>query len=685
MRRLLAAALLVLALVPPVAPAQAAEPFLKDAPADTTFTSGVPGVPPSPSTVAGQSESVDLVALDVDETDETLSFVLHVGKLEGNPGGDYEIRFAWRDVEYYVLARFQSTPFGESSFAYLYAQPEEEDFSDRVAPLAFVVDKAAATLAVEVPKVFLLDGKERAPGLGDTLTDLRVEARGGVFRFRGFGQGQDYPAGFADAMPDDGKGLPFTFQLGDLAQGGLALVTEDRVRVSNGGSTTFVYRAMLRNEGAREQEVQLTLTQMPESWNGSVQSPVKVPAGGERPITILTSVPFEHTHGGHDSFVVQAQARDDANARATLRLGVLHTPIPQPAGHHQELYLHALNGQSGALGQALGAAFSFTYGFMNTESTHDGEAEGITPNEYGGDTRGWGIPLSPALRMGLDFDLDRIGTLVGAVKGGANGEATLEAKLYLYSMDGEGDVDTVVLAEGKSGKVTLDMQKATPFTLDLAPTPDADYVPYAKDQNLYLDVQMASDAMYLGGFGPTEPLLLAKDFKLTLPLNEYHDRLTGEADVQEGLALVADGLVEKVGRPGTVMTYAFDLKNTGRDVTIDLDVAGGDARLGVTVPGGSFDLPAGESKRVTLAVQIPGDAATGEELEVLLFAHAQEDPSLTAIVRTLTRVSTGANATDDESDLLLAARDAEADTPGFAAPLALVALAGLALALRRRA
>ena len=682
MRWLLAAALLVLAVLPPVAPAQAdGEPLLKDNPGDTTFTSGAPGAAPTPSNLAGQSESVDLTALHVVEADEALTLMLHVAKLDGNPGGEYAVQFTWRDMEYRAVARRSSTAFGASNFAYLEAGRDGD--WERVAPLALDVDVPGATLTMELPKVFILDGKDRPPGLGDALADLRVSATTGFFRFR-LVNDDDYPASFSDAMPDDGKGVPLTLKLGDLAQGGLALVTEDRIRVSNGGSTTFVYRATLRNDGARDQDVTLALGEMPDSWNGSVQSPVRVPAGGERPITVLASVPFEHKHGGHDSFLVLAQSDDDANARATLRLGVLHTPIPQPAGHHAELYLHAMNGQGGALGQVFGAVFPFTYGFMNTESTHDGEAEGITMNEYRGDTSGWGIPLSPALRMGLDFDLDRIGTLVGAVKGGSNGEATLKAKLYLYTLGEDGDADTILLAEGKGAAIMLDAQKATPFTLDLTPTEDADYVPYQKDQNLYLDVQMASDAMHLGGFGPAQPLLMAKEFKLTLPLNEYHDRLTGEGEVQEGLRLVADGPVEKVGRPGTVMTYAFDLKNPGRDVTIDLDVAGNDARLGVVVPGHSFTLASGDTKRVTLAVQIPGGATTGEELEVLLFAHAQEDPSLTAIVRTLTRVSTGANATDDESGLLLAARDAEADTPGFAAGLAVAALAGMALALRRR-
>lgn len=681
MRRLLVAALL-LALLAPSAPAQAAEPLLKDDAGDTTFTSGVPGAAPTPLNVAGQSESVDLKALVVEETDETLLLTLQVAKLDGNPGGEYAVEFTWRDTAYRALARIQSGQFGNFQNAYLQANLDEEGW-EFVAPLLLTVDKAQGALTMELPKVFVLDGMKRAPGLGDTLGDLRVHASTGLFRFR-LGSDDDYPVSFADSMPNDGAGVPLTFQMGDVSRGGLALVTDDRVRVSNGGATTFVYRAALRNNASRDEEVSLTLDQMPESWNGSVQSPVKVPAGGERTITVLLSVPFEHKHGGHDSFQVVAKGRDP-NSYATLRLGVLHTPIPQPAGHHAELYLHALNQQGGTFGQVFGPLFPFNSGYVNTESTHDGEAEGVTMNAFRSDARAWRVPLNPVLRMGLDFDTEKTGNIAGAIKGGTNGEATLGAKLFLVSIGEDGEEQGLLLAQGQGAKVTLDMQKTTPFSIDLVPTPDADYIPYAKDQNLELQISMKSDAAFIGGFGPTQPLLLAKDFKMTLPLNEYHDRLTGVGEAEQGLALIADGAVQKTGRPGTVMTYAFDLKNGGgRDLTIDLDPAGNDARLGLLVPADEFSLPAGATKRVTLAVQIPGDATTGEELEVLVFAHAQEDPSLTALVRTLTTVSTGANATNDESGLLLAAQEAEEDTPGFGVALAIVALAGLALLVRRK-
>ena len=133
------------------------------------------------------------------------------------------------------------------------------------------------------------------------------------------------------------------------------------------------------------------------------------------------------------------------------------------------------------------------------------------------------------------------------------------------------------------------------------------------------------------------------------------------------------------------MTYQFDLVNgASGDAVVQLDVAGNDAKLGTLVPSGRVQLGPHETHRVTLAVHVPGDAAEGQELDVLVFAHAQDDPSKMAIARTKTVVTKGANATDDETSVLIAARDSENKSPGFEVVLLGAAVAGVALVSRRR-
>jgi hypothetical protein len=390
-------------------------------------------------------------------------------------------------------------------------------------------------------------------------------------------------------------------------------------------------------------------------------------------------------HGGYSSFNLTATSSKDPASRAVLRLGVLHTPIPQPAGHHSELYLHTQNLNSGVFAQV----FPFNGAYFNTESVHTNEPDGVNPNNFN-NGNGWRIPLNPALQMGVDFDLNRTGLMECSIMTRAQGTGTVIAKLALTrpSEKGTNSEGTIVLAEGKGQKITYDLQKPSPFKIVLTPTQDADYIPYAKGQNLVLTITMKDDGFPGSNFcciaGQTGPILNAKDFKMTLPLNEYNDQLAGTADVTSTLDIKADGPVEKTGRPGSVMTYAFDLTN-GESVPMEvqLDVAGNDAEAGALVPHGTVTVPAHGTQRVTLGVAIPFEAAEGQVLEVLLFAHAQDDPSKMAIARTNTLVSKGASASDDEAQLLQAAREQQNKTPG----IGMVGMTALILAIaagRRR-
>jgi hypothetical protein len=671
------AVLLLASLVPHPASAQApAGHLLTDPKGDVVFDPGAPGAPAVPLSAGDQSDSADLLALDLVESADAFDLAVQVATIKGNAGFDLTIHWTWRDYEYVVEASRSNPAFGTFQFASLTRLGAEG--RERVAALDMTIDAEKGVATITVPKVYVLDGQNRAPGQGDAITAISVVAEETTFSFSIEGS---HPASLRDAMPNEGDGASFAFAVGDFAQGHIKLTAPERMRVSNGGATTFVFQTILANNGSSEEEVALSIQNLPEGWNGTVQSPVRVPAHGEKTIAVLASVPFEHKHGGFDSFNVTAQSNRDPGSRAVVRLGVLHTPIPQPAGHHSELYLHA-RAQNGG---PFATVFPFNEGFMNTEAAHDNDADAMTPNQFSGS--GWSIPLNPGLQMGIDFDVEKTGTLTGSIMGRGNGEASISAKLLLYhaSADENGRDRGVLLAAAKAATIALDLQKPTTFALTLTPTPDADYVPYAKDQNLVLQITLKSDTPDLCCFGGnTGPALSTKDFKMALPLNEYHDQLSGVADVASALDLVAEGPVEKLGRPGAIMTYAFTLKNgAAHETRVDLDLAGNDANLATLVPSGSVKLDAGETRKVTLAVHIPGDAPEGQEIEALVFAHARDDPSVMAIARTKTTVTLGSGAGDDETDILVQARDAQKDTP--APGLALLAGAAVvALALRRR-
>jgi hypothetical protein len=677
MRALLVTVLALLALLP-AAPVQAAGsgPLLQDAQGDAAFTLSALGTPlpdqPGPTDMAANA---DLLALDLLESEDAVSFVITVASLKGDVvESNHEVTFTWAKRDFILsVYYFDSKSLGGHGMYGWLSYVEGEDWNG-LGAVEVVVDADKGTLTAVVPKVYVMDAKDRNPGRGDSLEDIRVASEG--LEVNVFVLGTRYH----DAMPDgDGQGAAFPFQMGDYALGSLRLSSPERVRVSNGGSTTFVYTVTVGNVADAENEYDLSLSELPEGWNATVQSPVRVPPKGEKSVAILASVPFAHTHGGYDAFNLSVSSKTDPAAQGRMRFGVLHTPIPQPAGHHSEIYLHSSGRSESPFTPVFDTVDPYGFGTINTLPDHAGDAAFATINYYSDGEPGWYLPLSPGLRMGLDFDVERLGALEGTLDNVRPGDIELRAVLTLYTQG-----DEIVLAESEPLTLTGEARKPLPFSLTLTPTEASDYVPYQKEQYLALFIR-ANVAGDVGGGRATEPRIVTDSFKMTLPLEEYHDRLSGVADAAAILDLRAEGPVEKAGRPGTIVTYLFDLTNGGStEDSFDMDLAGSDARRAQVVPGGAITLGPRESKRVTVAVSVPSDAAAGEELEVLLFAHGVDDPSKTAIARTKTRVSLGDDAVADESAVLTAAREAENETPAPGLALVAAGLVGAALAARRR-
>ena len=676
LRSLVVAAILLATLLP--VPGAAAKAFTEDAAGDPQLRVFGNGAVPAPSALG---EAADLLALDVIEDAESLTFTLKLQNLKQTASfSDYEIQFTWARDDYAIIVRrvVAQGVLDDNSDAYLVNV--EESRWDGLARLEHEIDVESGTITVHLPKPYILSENGRYPLLGDELENVFVEARSS-FSFLSF-TSEAY-----DRMPDDEGVEAYAFQFGDVASGKLRIDADERVRVSNGGATTFVYEVTVTNKDDVDDEVDLILSDMPEGWNATVQSPLRLPGGAERRVAVLVSVPFAHDHGGFSSFNLSVRSARDAASFASVRMGVLHTPIPQPAGHHADLYLHASTFNSGIFGRI----FPWTTASMNTDGNHDTDAPEAMPDR-GGDSLRWFIPLDPMLRMGLDFDLERTGTIVGSIVGHMQSTGTVRAELLLVGVEGEDDeADGLLLGDTDTVDLALDVQTPAPFKLTFTPTEEADYIPYLRGQNIMLVLYYEPSEEGIGSIccmpGAT-PGLLTADFKATLPLNEYHDKLTAFSDDGDMLSLKAEGVVEKAGLPGSTLTYLFSLTNRGdeREV-IDIDLAGTDAALATIVPGGSVTLDARETRKLTLAVTIPVDRNEGEELEVLVFAHAQEDPSKSAIARTKTIVAKqgASDVAGDETGVLLAAQEAEAnETPAPSPFLAMGAVAIAALVLRRR-
>jgi hypothetical protein len=451
------------------------------------------------------------------------------------------------------------------------------------------------------------------------------------------------------------------------------LEAPDPVRISNGGATTFVFQAHLQNTDSQDDAATMEVVGAPSNWEISVQAAQRVPAGDERPIFALVTIPFGHQHGGFSGFDLVATSSRDPSITASIRFGVLHTPIPFPAGHHPDVYLHAVADDTGALGDTFGT----TTNTMNTIPPETDAPEAFARLLPDG-TAAWDIPLGPALALGMDFDLARTGSVAFEVLGKRSGPATISAELLLV----RGEEDLVTLAEAMTADIELDLQAATPVSFTVAPTAEADYIPYTPGPNLMLRIRLTTAP---GSPTPVPqaatPAIVVGSFAMNLPLNEYADLPVWDPGIESTVRLVSEGPIERDALPGTTVTYTFTLTNNG-DATDDLElgVAGNGASNSDFAPQGKVRLGAGESRQATVAVRVPSDMREGDRLEVILLARSENDPSNIALVRTATRATQDADNADEEQAFQDALDKKGTPVPPLAAVLAL----GLALAMRRR-
>lgn len=618
-------------------------------------------LPPSP-----QVDSIDLLALDVLEEDNAFTFVLKVRSLQ-QPAivlADYTIDMTWMDVTYrVVISRSQDEPTEEPLHRASLHQVNGAR-SSRLVDLDVAADGAAGTFSVLLPKVNIVSVEGHAPVYGSDLTGVRARS----------GMPVAASVRATDAMPDGEPGV-IRYEKGGSANGHLVLESPDPVRVSNGGSATFVFQAHLQNGADFEDAATLTLDGVPETWRVSTIPLQKLPARDERPIFVVVTIPFGHEHGGFSNFTLVATSTTKPGIQAGLRFGVLHTPVPMPAGHHPSLFLHATSEHG------RDAALRGTVNTLNTLPEREAdEVEYASPELSPGGPIAWSIPLGPSLAMGLDADLNRTGELRGTLLGRTSRDATLAGEVVLVR--GDEVLDTLFTVAPVA--LTLDVQQPTPFSTAASPMAGSDYVPYAPGQNILLRLRL--EPATPGPCCPVSDLapgLRTEDFQLTLPLNEYHDTPKWDPGVASTIALSPRGLVEREARPGTTVTYLFALTNEAPAAdTVAVDLAGTHAAAASLAPASVIDLAPREERTLTLGVLVPRDAGEGNRIEVLLVARSETDPSNIAIGRATTLVKLAAG-TQDERSILDEAQGPVKKTPLPDAWTAVALLAALALSTAR--
>lgn len=653
----------------------------QDTEGDVTATSSV--LPASPG---GTHTSVDLTGLSAEETEEDLIFHLQVVDLDTTaPGHDtLRIYFQYDDARYRAVIERVGQVVGSSFNSYLEREyaPDQWDYQDWVR-LQFDAQEETYTVHVFRDAIANQQGVRPIPGHPLTAFYATGHATDDP-NFFGIDELESAYASYEDRMPDEGESDAVIDPTFGIRQTGHAyLDSPEPIRDSNGEASTFVFRVGAHNLDENADVFTFRFADVPEGWDVRMASTTVTIKGEEVvEVPIVVRTPFSHEHGNVTTFLVEMESRRDPAAVGRMEMGLNFLEIPQPAGHHDTVYLHGYNG------------WQLT---MNTlEDDPNGDNESVQPEacwwmDYEEDTPlerteyCWLVRLRPGLSMGLDFDLSRLGAFQTSVSSQLDLQnAELKGRLTWYGDTGEEDGygERILANLTVTDPKTIAAGATEPFETVVVPTEAADLVAYYGSADLYLQLKLTGDRIDEEFTSEMlAPRMVPGGF-MRLPLYEYSDPIDEVFGATGTVSLRAD-VQERFVNPDKTVVYNVTLRNDGpfEDAFL-LDVTGTNEGWAELLRKRAITISADDSATIALSVAAPADAADGTRADLILEALSSTDSNSRALIRLVTTVDTDA-VHGDEAALAdeIAARNQESPTGG--ALLALAAAALVALVTRR--
>ncbi len=693
MRHARTLALLALLLVAPL-PGIQAEPIqiltddAGDVEADTLDGASAPPGSFDPS-------GADLLSLTIDESDKSLQFVLAVGsvapEIQGSGNARFQVEFWNADQAYRIIIERDSRV--EGSHAY---NAELEGFDagrDRFVGLMSTeleVDPSANTYTVRVPREALVDGNGTAPTAGRELRLLRVQSQefvnAGLFVSIGLIQ-------MSDAMPDSGTSLPYAVQRGLVQSGHAFLASSDPVRASNGEEATFLYYVDASNLASEDDRFDLTTSNVPQGWSITLPAST-IRIGGNQTVRfpVLVTTPFNHQHGAFENFILSMTSQHEKSAVGRLEMGIRYLAVPQPAGHHDTVWIHTRPADRASdLTFCLGCPPT-TIAYMNTLENDDRD-EGMPAsgsNSFLGTGHwAWNIFLEPGLQMGLDFNTNDTGAIeVGFTAPLSVNNAVLSGRLTHYAAiedpDGRTRLERTILAEILE-TTPRDLQGDVLLDTILIPTAASDFVRYNSRAALALELDLDGDMPTVGGTEEqTQPHLTGGTMQL--PLLEYRDPVDDVFSELAGLTLRHADRAEKFVNPGETVLFNLTLQNEGAiDDVFEIRVNGTNQAWARVLGDQRIFVGTGNERHVVVAISPPMDAPDGAVVDLVVTVASLAEPTVQGNIRVVATVDDLVDRTDEG----FLVQDAESrlhenkKSPGTGT-IVMIALLGAIACTRRR-
>lgn len=519
---------------------------------------------------------------------------------------------------------------------------------------------------------------------GDELTNVSARVHGDYVWLQWLPTGDPTGGGYLeDRAPDAGSGAAYKFQLGRQGQGAVSLFSDDPRRVSNGEATTIVFKVDLRNEADDVVNFQIEATGQRSDWSVRVPAVLTVFPGAQVTFPVIVAVPFTHNHGQDATFEVRAVSLADPTVWASVELGVFWTDIPQPVGHHNQIWLHSAPDPWGSpIDDVLSNVMQPMKTWMNALPTDpnpkasdapvpamiNNELRELLTNESRPVPSGtawtteWWFPLEPSLLIGMDARPEEAGNFHVKIEHALPAQASRVSARLLYCDPGtraqgscvrQGDFDAltgwVPLATGQTPQArAVQKDERADYEFPLHVDARADLIPYARGANLGLQIVLTTD-LPANAFGGPAPKLVLKwgddpndHARLELPLNEYHDPIDQFFQKVGNLRLTKLTDLEKHVNPGKTTVFRVHLNNTGTasdEIQLELH---GDARV---------PLGAGENRVIEIAVQAPTAGRADERAELVLVAQSISDPLVVSALRLRATIVEGDDIPDEANQL----------------------------------
>jgi MYXO-CTERM domain-containing protein len=632
---------------------------------------------------------VDLTGLSIEEGNQTFVLTMSVAGLASDAVGE-QLEYAYFYIDLVIAERpyLIDVYYSPPDLAYAYWCGRDGSQYECYDELQVTVDPDAGTFTFRLPRAEMVAEDGSPLVTGDVINGFQVssEASGGLLA------GGILSA--RDTMPDTGVGtIAYTVQHGLDQSGFVTLDSPTPVRVSNGEATTFLYELTVGNEADYRDTIELAAHGAPSEWIVTFpQQEVRLDGGERADVAALVTVPFNHDHGKYVAFNVTATSRSDPLSYSRLEMGIRYTRVPQPAGHHNTVWLHDDSGffyinaieEEEIPDDEVTSATSGGCGFSSPEGSGDSEL----------------FPLMPDLEMGIDTALDRTGTAHLVVQSSTPIQGTSSISGYFLVWDEDEDQYAETCAYQKPETAFLEIARSEPLqleanvpkALDLAitPLPYGDRIDYAAGLHMGLLLVVwdeganAAAPINLGstaGAGVT----FVEGSSFQLPIDEYHDPVDEYFSSLSGIELSSTTEQQRLVNPGETVVFRLDAQNIGlQPASFDLELTGAHTEWARILGDTRIAIGAGETRALAIAVDVPDEAFTGEMADVTLHAVKADDDNVRSLIRLLATVDDTEDHEDEADQVDGIDKDlSDKDAPALPWVAALAALA-LVAARRRR-